>query len=123
MAVQRLAGFLQLQTDGEIQDATGNFQYNLGGMKRTAITTADGRTVGFKEEPQTPFIEGEIIDRQTLDVEKLVNGKDLTITVKLANGKTIALYEAFYAHEGTASTEEAKIPVRWEGTAAKEIKS
>jgi hypothetical protein len=86
------------------------------------MQTADGRTVGFKHTPQTPFIEGEIIDRRTLDVEGLVNGENLTITLKLANGKLIALYEASYAGEGTASTEDAKIPVRWEGTSCKEIK-
>ena len=123
MADQRRAGFLQLQTNGEVQDARGDFSYNLGAMKREAMQTSDGRTVGYKEMPQTPFIEGEIIDRGSLDLDGLVNGKDLTITLKLANGKLIALYEAFFAGEGTASTEDAKIPVRWEGTSAKEIKS
>lgn len=123
MATQRLAGFIQLQTNGEIQDARGDFSYNLGQRKREAMQTADGRTVGYKETPQTPFIEGELIDRGDLDVEELVNGKDLTITLKLASGKVIALYEAFFAGEGTASTEDAKVPVRWEGTSAKEIKS
>ena len=123
MANQRRAGFVQLQTNGEVQDASGNFSYNLGGMKREAIQTADGRTVGYKETPQTPSVEGEVIDRGDLDLEALVNGKDLTVTLKHANGKTIALYEAFFAGEGTASTEDAKIPVRWEGTSCKEIKS
>lgn len=120
---QRLAGTLYLQVDGTVQDASGNFSYNLGQPKREAIMNAANQTVGFKESGQTPFIEGEVIDRGSLDLKALVTGTDLTVTLKLANGKLISLHEAWFAGEGTASTEEAKIPVRWEGTSCEEIPS
>lgn len=119
---QRRAGLIQLQTQGVIQDARGNFSYNLGQVKRDTIVGAD--TVhGYKEVPQAPFIEGSITDRGTLDLSALVTGNQLTITLTLANGKTIVLRNAWFAGEGTASTEEAEIPVRWEGQSANEVTS
>ena len=119
---QRRAGLIQLQTQGVIQDARGSFSYNLGQVKRDTIVGAD--TVhGYKEVPQAPFIEGSITDRGTLDLAALATGTQLTITLALANGKTIVLRNAWFAGEGTASTEEAEIPVRWEGQSANEVTS
>jgi hypothetical protein len=120
MADQRRAGLIQLKVNGEIQDAKGTFTYNLGLPKREAIVGADG-IHGYKEVPQVPFIEGAITDRGTLDVAALAGGKGLTVALSLSNGKDIVLGEAWWAGEGTVSTEEAEIPVRWEGANCAEI--
>jgi hypothetical protein len=117
---QRRAGLIQLQVNGEIHDAKGSFSYNLGRPMREAMIGAD-RVHGYKETPQIAFIEGAITDRGTLDVAALASGRDLTVTLSLANGKVIVLRDAWFAGEGTASTEEAEIPVRWEGSNAEEI--
>jgi hypothetical protein len=117
---QRRAGLIQLQVNGEIHDAKGSFSYNLGRPMREAMIGAD-RVHGYKETPQIAFIEGAIPDRGTLDVAALASGRDLTVTLSLANGKVIVLRDAWFAGEGTASTEEAEIPVRWEGSNAEEI--
>ena len=106
MANQRRAGIIQLQINGTIQDAKGNFSYNLGQPKREAIVGNDG-VHGFKETPQVAFIEGAITDA--------------TVTISLANGKVVELKDAWYAGEGTASSEEAEVPVRFEGDQAEEI--
>jgi hypothetical protein len=120
MANQRRAGTIQLKIGGEIQDAKGSFSYNLGAPKREGIPGAD--TIhGYKETPQVAFIEGAITDRGTLDLAVLVKGTDLTVTLDLANGKTVVLRDAWYAGDGTVTTEEAEIGVRWEGTSAEEI--
>lgn len=120
MADQRRAGLIQLKTNGEIQDAKGNFTYNLGAPKREAIIGSDG-VHGFKEMPQVASIEGAITDRGTLALEDLVKGRDLTITLTLSNGKMISLRNAWFAGDGNASTEESEIEVRWEGASAREI--
>jgi hypothetical protein len=115
--VNRRAGILYLKIDGEIQDAKGNFTYNLGGPKREGIAGAD--TVhGFKEAVQVPYIEGEITDKSTLDLKKLINIEDATITLELATGKTVVLKQAWYAADGDAQTEEGNIQVRFEGKEA-----
>ena len=120
MADQRRAGLIQVQIQGEIQDAKGSWSYGLGRPKREAIIGSDG-VHGFKETPQVAFIEGAITDRGTLDLAALVTGKNQTVTLTLGNGKVIALRDAWFAGEGTASSEEAEIPVRWEGANAEEI--
>lgn len=120
MADQRRAGLIQLQVGGVIQDAKGNFSWNLGVPKRETIVGSDG-VHGYKETPQPCFIEGAITDRGTLDVAALAGGSGLTITLTTGNGKVIVLRNAWFSGEGTASTEEAEIPVRWEGQSAQEI--
>jgi hypothetical protein len=76
---------------------------------------------GFKETPQPPMIEGEITDRDSLDVAALVSIEDATVTLSLANGKVIVLRDAWFASEGTANTDEANIAVRFQGMSAEEI--
>lgn len=120
MADQRRAGIIQLKVTGEIQDAKGAFTYGFGKPKREAIIGSD-RVHGFKETPQAPYIEGAITDRGNLNVEDLVSGEGLTITLALANGKTVMLRDAWFAGDGVASTEEGEITVRWEGADLKEI--
>lgn len=120
MADQRRAGLIQLQVNGEVQDAKGNFTYNMGKPKRDTIVGSDG-VHGFKEVPQPSMIEGAITDRGTLDLAALVTGEGLTVTLTLGNGKVIVLKDAWYAGEGNASSEEAEIPVKWEGDLAEEI--
>lgn len=121
MSDQRRAGIIQLQVDGEILDAKGNFTYNIGRPKREAIIGSDGTVHGYKEIVQVAFIEGEITDRGDLDVEAMISMTDGTVTLALANGKTVVLRSAWYAGEGTGNTEEANIPVRWEGLNGEEL--
>lgn len=118
---QRRGGIIFLKVNGEINDAKGNFTYNLGKPKRDAIVGSD--TVhGYKEVPQIAFIEGEITDRNGLDLEQLVTIENATVTLELANGKVISLRDAWYAGEGTGNTEEGNIGVRFEGVSGEEIK-
>lgn len=120
MADQRRGGIIQVQANGSVFDAKGNWTYNLGRPKRDAIVGAD--TVhGYKEMPQVPFIEGEITDRNSLDLNGLVTLTDATITLTLANGKVIVLRDAWYSAEGTGNTEEGNIQVRFEGLEAEEV--
>jgi hypothetical protein len=117
---QRRAGIIQLQVDGEIFDAKGNFTFNLGRPMREAIVGHD-TTHGFKETPQVAFIEGEITDRGDLDLASLVDIDDATVTLALNNGKTISLRSAWFAGEGTGNSEEANFKVRFEGIGAEEV--
>jgi hypothetical protein len=121
MSQNKRGGICYLKLDGEVKDAKGEFTYNLGRPKRTAIVGTNGETQGYKEEGQTPFIEGVITDADDLDVAKLLTLKDSTVTLELNNGKTIVLKEAFYAGDGNVKTAEGEIEVRFEGKEADEI--
>lgn len=115
----RIAGQIFLSVNGEIQSPKGNFTWNLGRNKRTAVI-GSSRVEGYMDEIQTPFIEGEIVDRGNLDLNALLTLEDATVTLELANGKTIVLRDAWYASEGTGNTEEGNIGVRFEGLSAEE---
>lgn len=115
MANQRRGGIIQVLVGGISVDAKGEFSYDLGLPKREAIVGQDN-THGYKEMPKQAFIEGVITDSGSLDLAALVGQEDVTITVNLANGKTIMLGGAWFAGDGTASTAEGEIQVRWEST-------
>jgi len=121
MADQRRAGTLYLKAQGVTLDAKGEFEYSLGGVKRTAIMGANGVVHGFKEETIVPYVEGAITDRGSLDLAALAAQTDITVTLELANGKVVALNSAWWAAETVVNTSEAEIKVRWEGKSAKEV--
>jgi hypothetical protein len=122
MSINRRAGIIELKVNGVLYDAKGNFTYNLGRAKREAIIGAD-RVHGFKETPQVAFIEGEITDSSTFDLDKLTKVEDATITLSLNNGKVIQLRQAWYAADGNGQTEEGNLQVRFEGADAEEIRA
>lgn len=117
MADQRRAGPIEIKTTGEVQDAKGVFTYNMGRVMREPIVGSDGKIHGYKETAQPGFIEGAVTDRGNLDLVALVTGRDLTVSLGLSNGKMIVLRNAWYAGEGTVSTDESEIPVKWIGDA------
>jgi hypothetical protein len=116
-----VAGIIEFKVNGEIHNAKGNFTYNLGKPKREMIAGAD-RVHGPKETVQIPYIEGEITDREDLNVEAFLMITDATVTLGLANGKVIVLKNACYAGDGDVGTEEANIQVRFEGKSAEEVR-
>jgi len=121
MSKKRRAGQIFIKANGYQYDAKGSFSYNLGHNKKDAIVGHDA-VHGYKTLPQVPFVEGIITDSGNLDVEGVVDIDDATVTLELANGKVILLTEAWYANEGTITTEEGEIPVRFEGIKAEEIR-
>ena len=120
MANQRKGGIIQLQVDGEILEAKGNFSYNLGRPEREPILGAD--TVhGYMEKPRVAFVEGEITDRGNLNLANLSQLTDVTVTLTLANGKVFVLRDAWSAGEWSGNTDEGNISVRFEGIGAEEV--
>lgn len=118
---RRVGGQIFIKADGVQFDAKGQFEYNLGALKREAVIGHDGLH-GFKALPQEPYISGEITDNADLDLKNdLLNIEDATITLELYNGKVIVLRNAFFAGDGTVQTEEGNIAVRFVGDSAAEV--
>jgi len=117
----RRAGVCYFKIDGKQYDVKGGFTYGLGTAKKESIVGHDG-VHGYKALPQAPFIEGEITDHYDLDLQELLDFDGVTITLELANGKTIMLRDAWCVSEGQGSSEEANISLRFEGLSAEEIK-
>jgi len=117
---ERIGGILFGKINGEQVRMKGSWTYNLGQPKREAIVGAD-QVHGYKEMPQAPFVEGVITDSSELDLSALLNTKDVTFTLELANGKVIVLRDAWWAADGNVTTEEAEIEARFEGLSAQEV--
>ena len=119
--VNRRGGLIELQINGNVYDLVGAFEINYGAPKRDSLVGPD-KVHGYKELPQVPHIKGEIRDAQALDViNEILNATDATLTLTLANGKKAMLSEAWYADEGNIGTEEANIPILFEGKRADEV--
>ena len=109
----RRAGRISFKVDGTLYEAKGTFSYNLGLDIREAIIGADG-VHGYKETPQVSYIEGAVTDREDLDLEALVGADECTVTLELNNGKVVTLSNAWFASEGSGSTDEGEIAMRFE---------
>jgi hypothetical protein len=110
---QRVGGPYELQAGGVRLNGKGGASYNLGHPKREAVLGASGGH-GFTEKPQVSFVEVDVTDNDALDVKALVTMRDKPVTLKVANGKTILLHNAYYAGEGTITTDEGSIGCRFE---------
>jgi hypothetical protein len=120
MAQKRIGGIIFLKVGSTQLDAKGEFTYNLGRAKKTQVIGSDG-VHGWKVEPQVPMIEGKITDNKSLNMALVRDLEDVTVTLQLANGKTIQLNEAVEASDGNVTTAEGEAVIKFEGTSAEEI--
>lgn len=109
------AGIVYITVLGTQYDAKGEFTYNTGGKKKTAIEGAE-KIHGFSTKPVVPFIEGKITDAGNLDVNALKDLEDVTVALLLENGKLITWKNAWYAGAGDQTTNEGEIDFRFEST-------
>ena len=118
----RVSGIISFQVDGESYKAKGNFTYNYGYAMRTTIKGADS-IHGFRDEISVPFVEGAITDDGTVDIKKLSEVTDSTVTLKLGNSKVFVLRNAWSVNPDgiQGSTEESEIAVRFEGKSAEDV--
>lgn len=115
------AGKLFFKINGTQYRAKGEYTYNLGVDKSTAILGQEG-VHGFKKEAVVPYVEGKITDGDDLDVKLLASIEDATVTLELANGKVISFRSANYCADADITTGEGEVPVRFEALSAEEIK-
>jgi Phage tail tube protein len=109
-----IGGAAYLKIDGVQHMSRGNWTYNFG--KPTRTTVFDGaNTVGYVEEPQEPMVEGDMTIPSTLDVGKLVESDDITLTLELDNGNVVVLRNAWFAGEGTVNVQEGSMPAKFVG--------
>lgn len=120
MADKRIGGIIELKVSGNQYQAKGNFTYNLGIPKKEMVVGSDA-VHGYKELPQVPYIEGAITDSPDILISELRSLRDVTVILRLANGKVISLEESVEASDGDVTTEEGEAQVRFEGTRATEI--
>ena len=118
---QRVGGIIFVKVDGQQFKAKGSWTYNLGQPVREEVVGSD-QVHGYSEVPQAPKISGVITDDADLNMKNLLNITDATVQLELANGKIISLEQAFFAGEGSGTTEEGEIEVSFVGISAEEVR-
>ena len=66
------------------------------------------------ETPQVAYVEGEVRDQSSLDVASIRRITDGTVTLELANDKTVVFRNCWEASDGVVGTEAANVGVRFE---------
>lgn len=117
-----VGGIAQFLLNGKRFLAKGSFTINPGFDKRTAVVGADG-VHGYKVERQVSSFEGAITDDGTFPLSELMNATDVQVVLQLENGRTLSLNDAWYAGEGSMTTDEGEIAIRFEGRTFAEVSS
>lgn len=120
MTNQRIAGVAYLKVDGRQYETQGEFTINRGHPMREGVIGTN-RVVGFRETPQIPSIEGSLTLTPELSLVFVTNIRDSVVTVEAPNGAQFVLRDAYFAGEGTYSTEDGSIAARFEGSRMEEI--
>lgn len=111
---ERIGGVAYLKVDGTQYAMAGSFTYNLGYPKREPKIGPDG-VQGFTEMPQAARIEGEVSDTGGLSHKTLLSLTDATVTLELANGKTVVVRNGFFSADGDGTTEQGNFQFAMHG--------
>ena len=116
----RLAGTAYLVVDGKSYRVSGDMRWNPSKVKRTTLTGMDS-VHGYSEEPVAGWIACSIRDSGGLTVADLNAMTNVTLTVELANGKTVVGRNMWAVDTQEVNSTDATIPLRWEGPEVQEI--
>ena len=117
---QRIGGVLALKVDGNTYEARGSFTVTASSVKRTGVAGQDG-VHGYIEEPIVPQIKGDISIGNDLSIDVLDNTTDSTVQLKLANGRSYVLTDAWTVAGSVIDAHDGKVDVTFEGLSCQEI--
>jgi len=115
----RLAGIAYLTVDGSNYTLAGDFAYSVSKVQRETLTGQD-RVHGYSEKPKAGSMSGSIRDAGGLSVASFNAMTNVTVTVELANGKTIIGRNMWTVESQEVKTAEATFEVKWEGFSVEE---
>ncbi|WP_204377404.1 phage tail tube protein [Aquitalea magnusonii] len=109
-----LAGTATLTVDGTAYMLEGELKYNVSKVTRETMKGMDG-VHGYKETPNAGYISGRFRDTGSLTVAQFNAMTNVTVTAKLANGKTIIGRNMWTVE--TQEVDSAEAPLRCAGKA------
>lgn len=107
---QKVAGTSYVKVDG--------IQLVLSGPVEAPLAKANRETIAkgyFKEEDVVPSLKVEFLVPKGMDVQKIVNGTNMTITTEFANGTVYTLSGAYMVGEASFSSDEGKVSMEFNG--------
>jgi Phage tail tube protein len=114
MASNLIAGIATLAVAGVVQQLAGPAVYSPATVKREAMIGPDGFH-GWKETPVLPYAKVSIRDAGDMTVADFNAMRNITLTLNLANGKTVVGRNMGTTETVEVDTDEAKFELRFEG--------
>ncbi|MEO6920531.1 MAG: phage tail tube protein [Collimonas sp.] len=110
----RLAGLAYIRVDGQTYMLAADLTYRVSKVTRDTLTGQD--TVhGYAEKPLAGRIAGTFRDAGSLTVANFNAMTNVTVTVELANGKTVVGRNMWTVESQEVKTAEATFEVAFEG--------
>lgn len=109
-----LAGEASLSVNGITYLLQGKLTYSTGSVKRETLGGQD-QIHGFSEMPRAPHISGTLRDTSGLLLNDFNKMQGVTLTMQIANGKTITGRNMWTVDAQEVNTEDGTFDVKWEG--------
>ncbi len=116
----RLAGTAFIAVDGQTYMLAGDLAYSPSGVTRETLSGQD-RVHGYSEKPKPGSISGTLRDAGGLSVKSFNAMTNVTVTLELANGKTVLGRNMWTVDALEVKTAEGTFEVKWEGFSVEEV--
>lgn len=110
----RIAGTAFLNVDGTNFTVAGEAEYCPSVFKRETLAGMSGID-GYAERFNIPHISMQLRDMGGLELGDINAMTNVTVTLELANGKTVVGRNMWTVEEQTGKATDGTVDVRWEG--------
>lgn len=107
---KRVAGTAYIKVDGMQLTVTGGAEAPLMAVKRETVYPGF-----YKEEALAAYLKMTVIHDPDLDLKKLTEGKDMTVTCEFNNGKVYVLSGAYLVDEPTSKGDDGTLELQFDG--------
>ncbi|HLN23886.1 MAG TPA: phage tail tube protein [Patescibacteria group bacterium] len=114
-----LAGTAYFSVDGQSYMLEAKVSYCVSSVKRETLSGMSG-VAGYKETPIPGYISATLRDAAGLTVGDFNAMTNVTVTVQLANGKTIVASNAWTVDSQEVDAAEATFEVKFEAITVEE---
>jgi hypothetical protein len=116
----RLAGVASITVGGVNYLLQGELSYSPSTVMRDTLAGQD-QVHGYKEMPVAPYISGTLRDTNNLTVQDFNQMTNVTVSLSLANGKSIVGRNMWCVKVQEVKATEATFEVRFEGQSVTEV--
>jgi hypothetical protein len=107
---QKVAGTCYIKVDGDQLVITGGVEVPISKVKRETIVKGY-----YKEEDVIPFVKVDAIKTPGLDLSKITEGTNMTVTAEFKDGSSYVLSGAYLVDDATVNGDDAKLSLKFEG--------
>lgn len=107
---QKVAGTSFVKVDGAQLTLQGGHEVPLSDKKRETVVPGF-----YKEEDLPGFVKVSVVHTPDFPRKQLVEGRDMTVTSELANGKTYVLSQAYLVGEPSNKSDDGTVELEFNG--------